>query len=258
MAKSWGTTKGSVTSDKVDYLSFKAGKNVVRIVSPVLPRYVYWLKNPDGKPAAFDCLRFNRETERFVSGAKDPISVLGLKDPNPDAKTGKEVPLKPKKNYVCWVIDRADGKLKIMEVKATILKGIQSTLGQLEIDDPMSIDFVIEKTGSGFDTEYKVQEIAASKFLAKVGTEGTDEWKLHQKDLELLGDMSEDPDTGDVEFEKVPNLDEQFPLASYDEQLEAMRGFLEGKKEDESDEKNDAKTQAKQEAASEAASDLDD
>ena len=41
MAKAWGATKGSVTSDKLDYLSFKAGKNVVRIVSAVLPRYVY-------------------------------------------------------------------------------------------------------------------------------------------------------------------------------------------------------------------------
>ena len=257
MAKSWGSTKGSVTSDKVDYLSFKAGKNVVRIVSPVLPRYVYWLKNPDGKPAAFDCLRFNRETERFMSGAKDPVSVLGLMDPNLDQKTQKEVPLKPKKNYVCWVIDRADGKLKIMEVKATILKGIQSTLGQLEIDNPMSIDFVIEKTGSGFDTEYKVQEIAASKFLAKVGVEGSAEWNLHQKDLDLLGEMSEDPETGDVEFEKVPSLDEQFPIPTYDEQLDSMRGFLEGKKE-EGDEKSDAKSEAKAGAAAEAASDLDE
>lgn len=253
MAKAWGATKGSVTSDKLDYLSFKAGKNVVRIVSAVLPRYVYWLKNPDGKPAAFDCLRFNRETEKFLAGAKDPVKTLGLKEPKPDDK-GNIVDLKPKKNYVCWVIDRADGKLKIMEVKATILKGIQSTMSQLEIDDPMSIDFVIEKTGSGFDTEYKVQEIAASKFQTKVATEGTDEWKLHQKDTDLIGDLVEDPESGDIYFEKVPNLDEAFALPTYDEQLEAIRGFLEGKKEEESDEKSEAKN----ENAKEAASDLDD
>lgn len=253
MAKAWGATKGSVTSDKLDYLSFKAGKNVVRIVSAVLPRYVYWLKNPDGKPAAFDCLRFNRETEKFLAGAKDPVKTLGLKEPKPDDK-GNIVDLKPKKNYVCWVIDRADGKLKIMEVKATILKGIQSTMSQLEIDDPMSIDFVIEKTGSGFDTEYKVQEIAASKFQAKVATEGTDEWKLHQKDTDLIGDLVEDPESGDIYFEKVPNLDEAFTLPTYDEQLEAIRGFLEGKKDEDSDEKSEAKN----ENAKEAASDLDD
>lgn len=256
MAKSWGSTKGTTSSDKVEYMSFKSGKNVVRIVSPVLPRYVYWLKNPDGKPAAFDCLRFNRETERFMSGAKDPITTLGLKEEKPNDK-GEVTALKPKKNYVCWVIDRADNKLKIMEVKATILKGIQSTMGQLEIDDPMSIDFVIERSGTGFNTEYKVQEIAASKFQAKVAVEGSDEWKLHQKDLEILGELSEDPETGDVEFEKVPSLDAQFPIPSYDEQLESIRSFLEGKKDEEGDQK-DEKSEAKQEAAKEAASDLDD
>lgn len=252
MAKAWGATKGSVTSDKLDYLSFKAGKNIVRIVSPVLPRYVYWLKNPDGKPAAFDCLRFNRETEKFLAGAKDPVKTLGLKEPKPDDK-GNIVDLKPKKNYVCWVIDRADGKLKIMEVKATILKGIQSTMSQLEIDDPMSIDFVIEKTGSGFDTEYKVQEIAASKFQAKVATEGTDEWKLHQKDKDLIGDLVEDPETGEAYFDKVPDLDKAFTLQTYEEQLEAMESFLNGKK-DENEEANGAN---EDQSAKEAANDLD-
>lgn len=256
MAKSWGSTKGTTSSDKLDYMSFKAGKNVVRIVSPVLPRYVYWLKSQDGtKVAPFDCLRFNRETERFVSGAKDPITTLGLKEPKPNDK-GEIVSLKPKKNYVCWVIDRADGKLKIMDVKATILKGIQSTMSQLEIDDPMSIDFVIERTGTNFDTTYKVQEIAASKFLAKVFTEGTEEFKQHEKDLELLGELSEDPETGDKEFEKVPNLDEQFPIPTYQEQLDSMTDFLEGKKDE--DAGTDEKQAARNQNSKEAANDLDD
>lgn len=251
MAKSWGSTKGSVSSDKLDYLSFKPGKNVVRIVSNVLPRYVYWIKNADDKVAAFDCIRFNRNTEKFVSGVKDPINTIGLFEKELDAKTGAKVPLKPKKNYVCWVIDRADGKLKIMEVKATILKGIQSAMGQLEIDDPMSIDFTIEKTGKGFDTEYKVLEIAASKFLSKVGTEGTEEYKLHQSDLDILGDMETDED-GEVSFSKVPNLDEQFPIPSYDEQLESIQAFLEGKKDEDS-----PKNETQDNNASEAANDLD-
>ena len=61
----------------------------------------------------------------------------------------------------------------------------------------------------------------------------------------------------DVEFEKVPSLDAQFPIPSYDEQLESIRSFLEGKKDEEGDQK-DEKSEAKQEAAKEAASDLDD
>ena len=102
MAKSWGSTKGTTGSDKLNYMSFKSGKNVVRIVSPVLPRYVYWITNVDNKVAPFECLRFNRNTERFVSGAKDPVHDLGYKEKDADKKTGKPVPLKPKKNYVCW------------------------------------------------------------------------------------------------------------------------------------------------------------
>lgn len=254
MAKAWGAVKGSTSNDKLDYMSFKAGKNVVRIVSGVLPRYVYWLKNADGKVAAFDCLRFNRDTEKFISGAKDPIQTLKFMEKDLDPKTQKPVPLKPKKNYVCWVIDRADNKLKVMEVKATILKGIQSTMGQLEIDDPMSIDFVIEKTGKGFDTEYKVHEIAASKFLSKVTKEGSDEYEQHQKDLEILGEREEDEE-GEVSFSKVPELNTQFPIASYEEQLEAIKAFMEGKKDDDSEDEGD---DASDKNAQEAANDLDD
>lgn len=254
MAKSWGSTKGSQSSDKLDYLSFKAGKNVVRIVSPVLPRYVYWITNVDNKVAAFDCLRFNRSTERFTSGAKDPVHDLGYKEKEPNAKTGKIDALKPKKNYVCWVIDRADNKLKIMEVKATILKGIQSVMGELELEDPTGIDFVIEKSGVGFSTEYKVSEISAMKFKNAVETEGSKEFIQYQKDAELIGEAYQDPESEEIGYAKVPDLDETFPLPSYDEQLENIRSFAEGKKEDKEDE-NDAEQNGN---AKEAANDLDD
>lgn len=257
MAKSWGSTKGTTSSDKIEYMSFKSGKNVVRIVSEVLPRYVYWIKNVDDKVAAFDCLRFNRDKERFIQGAKDPVHDLGFKEAEPNAKTGKIDPLKPKKNYVCWAIDRADGKLKIMEVKATILKGIQSAMEELGIEDPTMVDFVIERSGTGFSTEYKVKEISASQFLAKVQVEGTDEWKQHQKDLELIGEYFEDPEEGTSGFSKVPDLDTQFPIPSYDEQKEAIQSFMEGKK-DEDEKKDDERKEQNAGAANEAANDLED
>lgn len=257
MAKSWGSTKGSQSSDKLDYLSFKAGKNVVRIVSPVLPRYVYWITNVDGKVAAFDCLRFNRSSERFTSGAKDPVHDLGYKEKEPDPKTQKILPLKPKKNYVCWVIDRADGKLKIMEVKATILKGIQSVMNELDLEDPTGIDFVIEKSGTGFSTEYKVSEISAMKFKNAVETEGSKEHTMYINDENLIGERYEDPETEEVGFAKVPSLDETFPTPSYDEQLENIKSFAEGKKE-EKDDGDEGNSGAGNQNANEAANDLDD
>lgn len=255
MAKSWGTTKGSTSSDKLDYLSFKSGKNNVRIVSPVLPRYVYWITNVDNKVAAFDCLRFNRATERFTSGAKDPVHDLGYKEKEENPKTKKIDPLKPKKNYVCWVIDRADGKLKIMEVKATILKGIQSVMSELNLDDPTTIDFTIEKSGTGFSTEYKVSEIAAMKFQTAVNTAGSKEAQQYEKDADLIGEHFEDPETEESGYAKVPDLDETFPLPTYDEQIENIRSFAEGKKEDTAEDDKESKAD---DQATEAASDLDD
>lgn len=252
MAKSWGSTKGSTSSDKLDYLKFPVGKTQFRIVSDVLPRYVYWITNNDGKPAAFDCLRFNRQSERFLSGAKDPVHDLGYKEKEENPKTKKIDPLKPKKNYVCWVIDRSDNKLKIMEVKATILKGIQSTMSQLDLNSPMDIDFTIEKTGKGFDTEYKVLEIAAMQFQTKVAVEGSKEANQYVKDLELLGERFEDED-GNASFSKVPDLDEQFPIPTYEEQKEAVQSFQLGKQEDESGDEGKADENQK-----EATNDLDD
>lgn len=244
MAKSWGSTKGTAANDKNDYLSFKAGKTVIRIVSGVLPRYVYWLKNPEGKSAPFECLRFNRETEKFIPGAKDPVQTLGLKE---KTQEGEEKALSPKKNYICWVIDRSDNKLKLMEVKATILKGIQSAMGQLELDDPSSVDFTIEKTGKGFDTEYKVLEIAASKFLSKVSVEGTPENEQHKADAELLGEWLEDEDR----YENTKSLEEVFAVPTYDEALASMTAFIEGTREDGDNKNKPAADEANREAASE-------
>ncbi|QCW23765.1 putative ssDNA binding protein [Pantoea phage vB_PagS_AAS21] len=257
MAKSWGSTKGTTSNDKLDYMSFKSGKNTIRIVSPVLPRYVYWLKNPENKAAPFECLRFNRDTEKFLSGARDPIHDLGFKEAEADKKTGKVLPLKPKKNYVCWVIDRADNKLKIMDVKATILKGIQSTMGQLDLSDPTEIDFVIEKTGKMFDTEYKVLEIEAMKFQQKVTQAGTKEFEQYQKDEELIGERFEDPETEEIGYAKVPSLDETFTRPTYEEQYESAKAFSEGRKdEDEGEDKADEPVPGSN--ASEAVNDLDE
>ncbi|MFP9170420.1 hypothetical protein ACLI2G_16765, partial [Enterococcus faecalis] len=72
MAKSWGETTGG-SNDKIEFLKFNNGITRVRIVSGVLPRYVYWLTNKEGSVAPFECLRFNRDKESFVRGKADPV-----------------------------------------------------------------------------------------------------------------------------------------------------------------------------------------
>lgn len=259
MAKSWGETTGG-SNDKIEFLKFNNGITNVRIVSGVLPRYVYWLLNKDNQAAPFECLRFNRNKESFVRGKADPVHDMGFFEKELD-KDGNRVPLKPKKNYIAFVIDRSDNKLKVMEVKATILKGIQSIMKQLKLADPFDIDISIEKKGKGFDTEYDVQQIAAMQFQMALQNPNSPEYKRHEADKEILGDMLTD-DSGDfLKFEKVPSLEETYPVPSYEEQKEAIQSFMEGKKETSDEDKDSSGNKSNGSSGSidkEAASDLDD
>jgi hypothetical protein len=250
MSKSWGSTKGTTSSDKLDYVKFKNGKQTFRIVSGVEPSYAYWIKNKEDKVAPFPCIRFDRDKERWIQGAKDPVQDMGFKEPKP--VDGKVVPLKCKKNYTCWAIDRSDGKLKIMTVKDGILKGIQSIMGQLDLEDPSQIDITINRTGASWnDTEYTVEAITAMKFLGNVQKEGTPEYKQHEADFDLIGLAL--PEGG---FEKVKPLREIFPIPTYDEQKAAIEAFLEGRQ----DKPEGSDTASGTDGANdqEAASDLDD
>lgn len=252
MAKSWGNTTGGSNGDKLDFMKFAAGKNVVRIVTGVLPRYAYWIENKDGKPAPFECLRFDREKERFVRGKADPVHDMGFTQKD---DKGVTIPLKPKKNYVAIVINRATGKLEVMEVKATILTGIQSIMSQMELDEPHEIDITISKSGTGFDTKYDVQQIAAMQFMTKKAVEGSAEAQRHIDDAALIGDELTDESGDFLKFEKVPSLDELYPVQTYEDQKNAIESFMEGKKE--SGEGNENQAGKAQNIDTEAASDLD-
>lgn len=258
MAKSWGETTGG-SNDKVEFLKFNNGVTRVRIVSGVLPRYVYWLTNKDGNAAPFECLRFNRDKESFVRGAKDPIHEMGFFEKELD-KEGNRVPLKPKKNYIAFVIDRSDNKLKVMEVKATILKGIQSIMKQLKLASPFDIDISIEKKGKGFDTEYDVQQIAAMQFQMALSNPNSAEAKQHAEDiLNLIGEPLTDEDGDIIKFEKVPSLEDAYPVPSYDEQKEAINAFMEGREKQEGGDAKSGGEPANQKGIdTEAANDLDD
>ena len=254
--KSWGSTTGGSNGDKLDYMKFNNGKNVVRIVSGVLPRYVYWIQNKEGKPAPFECLRFDREKERFIRGASDPVHDMGFKDP--EKKDGKAQPLRPKKNYLAVVIDRTDNKLKLMEVKATILTGIHSIMAQLNLEDPGEIDITISKSGTGFDTKYDVQQIAAMQFQMAKNQPGSKEAALHEADVALIGEALYNEADEFEGFEQVPKLDVTYPVPSYDEQKKAIQAWLEGKKDEEGDESKGNEGSANSgNIDHEAASDLD-
>ena len=116
----------------------------VRFVGDVLPRYVYWVTTTEGKRIPMDCLSFDRDTEQFSSRFKDPFKEL-------DEAVFDE---KPTFSYVCNVIDRKDGQVKLMDLKTTIYKQIIDYAVNPEYGNPsdpeQGYDITIkkEKTGS--------------------------------------------------------------------------------------------------------------
>ena len=114
MGRDWTQLKkpqAQGNSNDIQRIKLDGAETRVRFIGPVLPRYVYWVVTNEGKKYPLECLSFDRETEQFSSG-RDPL---------------KEIPEhiysdKPQFAYVCNVIDRKDGAIKLLDLKTTIYK----------------------------------------------------------------------------------------------------------------------------------------
>ncbi len=115
MAKGFNETNGgAIKKAKVDYFDWKMGENTFRIVSGVLPRYVYWVPAAkNGKPFPVECLGFDRDQERFTNVTRDVVQ-----ERMPDIDNCKYA-------YVCQVLTQ-DGEVKVMNLKSKFFKELQS------------------------------------------------------------------------------------------------------------------------------------
>jgi hypothetical protein len=115
MGRDWTQLKKpqaqSNNSRDIERIRIDGAETRVRFVGPVMPRYVYWIVTNEGKKYPLECLSFDRETEQFNS-SRDPIKEL------PDYIYSE----KPQFAYICNVIDRKDGKPKLLDLKTTIYK----------------------------------------------------------------------------------------------------------------------------------------
>ena len=198
MAISFGSAKGTAQTSAVTYMKLATGRNVFRIIGGLLPRYCYWVKNPNtGKEVPFECIQFNRELEKFINSTPDPI-----KDRFPE--------LRCKWSYACQVINRATGKVEVLQLKKDILEGIMATASQMKdgegVDpsDPIEgIEFVVERKKTGpntFDVSYTVLQLASKQK------------PLSEEDLKLVA--------------AATPIDDLFPVPTYKEQAEALDAFL--------------------------------
>lgn len=138
MALGFNQAKGSAQKDRADAFEMKTGENKFRMVGDLLARYVYWIKGENNKNLPFECLAFNRETEKFDNAEKDWV-----KEYRPDLKCGW--------SYVIHVIDPSDGKLKLWNAKKKLFEQIKSAAEDLgdPTDPETGWDVVFEKKKTG-------------------------------------------------------------------------------------------------------------
>ena len=208
-ALAWGEANGEAVKSDVVHMKLVNGDTQFRIVSGVIARMDYWVHNKEGKPRPFECLRFDRMKEKFIPGAVDPVSEFGLTEKDPQ-NPGKMRPLRCKRAYKCMVINRKTGKLEAMDLKKSIFDGILSTMKDLDVKDPTSIDFVVNRKGEQWhEVSY---EIAAIKTMKLQGS--AEVAALHEADKEII--------------ENMKPIDELFPRMPADEMRDEVAAWLSG------------------------------
>ena len=167
-----GKQPGGNQKRDIERISLKAAETKIRLIGNVMPRYCYWIVTKDGKKMPVECLQFMRETETFDNKQEDPFTELS-EDVYAD---------KPSFSYVCNVIDRSDGKVKLFDLRSTIYAQIVDYATNPEYgnpsDDENGYDFTIKREKTGplpQNVKYTVQP-----------SRGATPLKPEEKELELF------------------------------------------------------------------------
>lgn len=136
-----GNSNGSRTIERI---KLSEGENKLRLLGNVMPRYVYWVTNNEGKRTPVECLSFVRDNETFM----DKEGVDPVKEIDPSIYSDK-----PVFSYVCNAIDRKDGQIKLFDLKPTIYRQILDYAMNPEYGNPAAdeegYDITIKKEKTG-------------------------------------------------------------------------------------------------------------
>lgn len=155
MATSFNNVNGTAIKGAESY-KFKDDENVVRMVGPILQRYVYWLKGTNNKQVPVECLAFSRETEKFDNKEPDHVPKYF-----PDLTCSWA--------YAVNCIDPSDGKVKVLNLKKKlflqIIDAAKDGLGDpTDPDTGWDIVFRKKKTGAhAFNVEYTLSQLKLKK-----------------------------------------------------------------------------------------------
>lgn len=147
MALSFNNSKGAAQKSNIVTYAYRDGDNKVRLVGDILARYVYWIEGKNGKNIPFECLSFDRNSERFNNKEKDWV-----REYYPDLKCGW--------SYAMQCID--NGEVKVLNLKKKLWEQILTAAEDL--GDPTNpetgwdICFKRVKTGPlAYNVEYQLQ-----------------------------------------------------------------------------------------------------
>lgn len=163
MAKlGFGSVNGEAIKSKMNTFKVVDGKNEIRVFGEIVPRYVYWLKGPQGQ-IPIECLAFNRETETFDNTEYDHV-----KDYFPDLKCGWA--------YAVQGLD-ANNKPVVFNLKKKLFKQIQDQMNDIgsdptDLEEGWPVVFTRAKNGPlPYNVEYTFNVLASSKLKGPVTAE---------------------------------------------------------------------------------------
>lgn len=170
---SWSNLKTEGNGELTQTLKLQQGQNQMRLVSLPYECHVHWEDTVEGAHKRVVC-----------SGTGCPICNAGHT---------------PQKRFQVLVIDRVDGKVKVLEGGNAIFNQIKSFAMDEDYGDPRDYDIKITKAGAGRDTRYTVMPspkkskitaaeeelVANTKTLAELNKVKTLD-ELLEMDLEVL------------------------------------------------------------------------
>ena len=184
MVKFTESTGGS-TGTKVETYKYVDGLQKVRIFGDILPRYLYWVPNPKGKPSELpvEALQFQRDTESWDNSKTDPV-----KEVYPD--------LKPKWSYGALCMTE-NGDIKVLPFKRTLwgqIKDTAETLGDpTDTKNGWWIVFRKKKTGpSPMNVEYSLDALKCNSEKGPLTDEQIELIKEHDSIEEVYPRPTED------------------------------------------------------------------
>ena len=151
MALSFNKQTGGAQKASIDSFQYVDGDNKMRVVGDILARYVYWIKGENDKNIPMECLGFDRESESFKNLEKDWVRHYF-----PELKCSWA--------YAVMAIDRADGKLKLLNLKKKMFEQILTVAEELgdPTDTATGWDITVNRKKTGplaFNVEYTVKQM---------------------------------------------------------------------------------------------------